>query len=72
MNTLLTVFVVNTVLLHIINIMHIKVYKQSIISIPILLTSLVIILLNFKKKKYQIVIGIFILLSLYLNYCWCV
>ena len=72
MNTLLAVFVVNTMLLHIINIMHIKIHKQSIISIPILLISLTIILLNFKKKKYNIIIAIFILLSLYLNYCWCV
>ena len=53
MNTLLAVFVVNTMLLHIINIMHIKIHKQSIISIPILLISLTIILLNFKKKKYN-------------------
>ncbi len=66
MNPILVTFIINTCFMHFVNILHISTYKNSIIPIPILILSLFILFFNIKTKKFNILIMIFILFTIYI------
>lgn len=65
MNPILATFIINTCVMHLVNILHINTYKISIIPIPILILSLFVLFFNIKTKKINILIILFILFTIY-------